>query len=134
MYIEGTGFYTCKECHKTESLQNHTATAHKKREWLGGRRNVYDDDDDILSCQCEKMSILAVMSFCPQVKLIRNFGLRKPIKWSGIFSLQCVPVNAMVIRISWYSREGLGFRIAGQVGRFVPFVSFYRYTTAYDTC
>jgi hypothetical protein len=40
MYIEGTGFYTCKECHKTESLQNHTATVHKEREWLGDRRNV----------------------------------------------------------------------------------------------
>jgi hypothetical protein len=25
MNTEGTGFYTCKECHKTESLQNHTA-------------------------------------------------------------------------------------------------------------
>jgi hypothetical protein len=33
MYIEGTGFYTFKECHKTESLQNHTATAHKESEW-----------------------------------------------------------------------------------------------------
>jgi hypothetical protein len=40
MYIEGTGFYTFKECHKTESLQNHTATAHKERERLGDRRYV----------------------------------------------------------------------------------------------
>jgi len=40
----------------------------------------------------------------------------------------------MVIRINWYSREGLGCRIAGEVGRFVPFTSFYRYTTAYGTC
>jgi hypothetical protein len=40
MYIEGTGFYTCKECHKTEFLQNHTVTAHKERERLGDRRNV----------------------------------------------------------------------------------------------
>jgi hypothetical protein len=39
MYTEGTGFYTFKECHKTESLQNHTATAHKERERLGDRRN-----------------------------------------------------------------------------------------------
>jgi hypothetical protein len=39
-YIEGTGFYTFKECHKTESLHNHTATAHKERERLGDRRNV----------------------------------------------------------------------------------------------
>jgi hypothetical protein len=37
MYIEGTGFYTFKECHKTESLRYHTATAHKERERLGDR-------------------------------------------------------------------------------------------------
>jgi beta-galactosidase beta subunit len=37
---EGTGFYTCKECHKTKSLQNHTATVHKERECLGDRTNV----------------------------------------------------------------------------------------------
>jgi hypothetical protein len=40
MYIEGTGFYTFKECHKTESLQNHTATAHRERERLGDQRNA----------------------------------------------------------------------------------------------
>jgi hypothetical protein len=40
MYIEGTGFYTFKECHKTESLRNHTTTAHKERERLGDRRNA----------------------------------------------------------------------------------------------
>jgi hypothetical protein len=40
MYIEGTGFYTFKERHKTESLQNHTATAHREREQLGDQRNV----------------------------------------------------------------------------------------------
>jgi hypothetical protein len=39
MYIGGTGFYTFKECHKTESLRNHIATAHKEREQLGDRRN-----------------------------------------------------------------------------------------------
>jgi hypothetical protein len=39
MYIEGTGFYTFKECRKTESLRKHTATAHKERERLGDRRN-----------------------------------------------------------------------------------------------
>jgi hypothetical protein len=34
------GFYTFRECHKTEFLQNYTATAHKERERLGDRRNV----------------------------------------------------------------------------------------------
>jgi hypothetical protein len=40
MYIEETGFYASKECHKTESLRNHTATAHNERERLGDRRNA----------------------------------------------------------------------------------------------
>jgi hypothetical protein len=31
---------SCKECHKTESLQNHTATVHKERERLEDRRNI----------------------------------------------------------------------------------------------
>jgi hypothetical protein len=39
MNTEGTGFYTCKECHKTESLYNYFTTAHKEREQLGDRRN-----------------------------------------------------------------------------------------------
>jgi hypothetical protein len=47
MNTEGTGFYTCKECHKTESLQNHTAAAHREREQLGDRRNVGES-----SCNC----------------------------------------------------------------------------------
>jgi hypothetical protein len=40
MNTEGTGFYTCKECHTTESLSNHTATVHREREQLGDQRNV----------------------------------------------------------------------------------------------
>jgi hypothetical protein len=40
MNTEGTGSYTCKECHNTESLQNHTTTVHKEREQLGDRRNA----------------------------------------------------------------------------------------------
>jgi hypothetical protein len=42
-----SGFYTCKECHKTGFLQNHTATAHRERERLGDRRNVGES-----SCNC----------------------------------------------------------------------------------
>ena len=35
-----TDFYTCKECHKTESLWNHTTTDQKEGELLEDRRNV----------------------------------------------------------------------------------------------
>jgi hypothetical protein len=44
---ERTGFYTCKEFHKTESLQNHTTTVHREREKLGDQRNVGES-----SCNC----------------------------------------------------------------------------------
>jgi len=40
MNIDGTGFYTCKECHKTESLLNNNTTDHKEGEQLGDRRSV----------------------------------------------------------------------------------------------
>jgi hypothetical protein len=40
MNTEGTGSYTCKECHNTESLSNHTTTVHKEREQLGDWRNA----------------------------------------------------------------------------------------------
>jgi len=40
MNTDGTGFHTCKECHKTESLWNHTTTDHKEGEQLKDQRNV----------------------------------------------------------------------------------------------
>ena len=40
MNAGGTGFHTCKECHKTESLWNHTTTDHKEGEQLEDRRSV----------------------------------------------------------------------------------------------
>ena len=42
-----TGFHTCKECHKTEFLWNHTTTDHKEGEQLEDRRNV-----GASSCNC----------------------------------------------------------------------------------
>jgi hypothetical protein len=70
MYIEGTGFYIFKECHKTESLQNYTATAHKERERLGDRRNVGES-----SCnsgdgtgQMAQPVIFMIMIFCLTTK------------------------------------------------------------------
>jgi len=39
MNTDGTGFHTCKECHKTESLSNHTTTDHKEGEQLEDRKS-----------------------------------------------------------------------------------------------
>ena len=44
---DGTGFNTCKECHKTQSLWNHTTTDHKEGEQLEDRKNVGES-----SCNC----------------------------------------------------------------------------------
>ena len=40
MNTGGTGIFNCKECHKTESLWNHTTTGHKEGEQLEDRRSV----------------------------------------------------------------------------------------------
>ena len=47
MNNDGTGFHTCKECHKTESLWNHTTTDHMEGEQLEDRRSV-----GASSCNC----------------------------------------------------------------------------------
>jgi len=47
MNTDGNGFHTYKECHKTESLSNHTTTDHKEREQLEDRRSV-----GASSCNC----------------------------------------------------------------------------------
>ena len=40
MNTDGTGVNTCKKCHKTESVSNHTTIDHKEGEQLEDRRNV----------------------------------------------------------------------------------------------
>jgi hypothetical protein len=45
MITDGTGFYTCKECHKTESLWNHTTIVQQEGEQLEDRRSV-----GVISC------------------------------------------------------------------------------------
>ena len=40
MNTDGTGFHTCKECHKTESLWNHTTTDHKEGQQLEDRWSI----------------------------------------------------------------------------------------------
>jgi len=40
MNTDGTGFHTCKECYKTESLLNHTTTDQREGEQLEDRRSV----------------------------------------------------------------------------------------------
>ena len=37
---DGTGFFTCKDCHKNESLWNHTTTDHKEGGQLEDQRSI----------------------------------------------------------------------------------------------
>jgi len=40
MNTDGTGFHTCKECHKIESLSNNTTTDHKEGGQLEDGRSI----------------------------------------------------------------------------------------------
>jgi len=40
MNRDGAGFNKCKECHKTETIWNHTTTDQKEREQPEDRKNV----------------------------------------------------------------------------------------------
>ena len=71
MNTDWTGFNTCKECHKTESLLNHTTTDHKEGEQLEDRRNVGESscnfgdgtDQSVQSLMCIMMMMMMMMTF-----------------------------------------------------------------------
>ena len=73
MNTDGTGFHTCKECHKTESLWNHTTTDHKEGEQLEDRRSVGTSscnsgdgtDQRVQALMCMKMITKHPPAVCP---------------------------------------------------------------------
>ena len=92
MNRDGTGFHTCKECHKTEYLWNHTTADHKEGEQLedrrsvgtsscysgdGTNRNVHlvfdDDDDDYILDVTMCRYILIIPSEYLFLQLIKNY-------------------------------------------------------------
>jgi hypothetical protein len=81
MYIEGTGSYTFKECHKTESLLNHTATAHMERERLGDRRNAGEsscNSGDGTGQMAQPLMFMMMMMLC---------------MFRSLYSVYCLCVN-----------------------------------------
>jgi hypothetical protein len=99
MYIEGTGFYTCKECHKTEFLRNHTATAHREREQLGDRRNVGES-----SCNCgdgtgqmaQPLMFMMMMMMMTDMQLLQGIlSLRLPWRITGKVTHQLLVTSAL---------------------------------------
>jgi len=70
MNTDGTGFHTCKECHKTESLWNHTTTDHKEGEQLKDRISV-----GASSCNCGDGTDQRVQSLI-FIMMMMNFWVR----------------------------------------------------------
>ena len=83
MNTDGTGFHTCKECHKTECLWNHTATDHKEGEQLEDRRSV-----GASSCNSGDGTDQSVQSFMFMIMMMMmlnvvNFIFLKARDWGG---------------------------------------------------
>jgi len=78
MNRDGTGLYTCKEWHKTQSLWNNTTTEHKEGEQLEDRRSVAAS-----SCNSGDETDQMVQS---PIFLMMNFFL-----WHYMCQSMCVP-------------------------------------------
>ena len=65
MNTDGTGFYTCEECHKIESFWNHTTKDHKEGEKSEDRRNFGES-----SCKSGDGTDQTVQSFVVLLLLI----------------------------------------------------------------
>jgi len=74
MNTDGTGFNTCKECHKTESLWNHTTTDHKEGEQLEDRRNVGES-----SCDFGEGTDRRVQSLMFMMMMMMIFPFLRPV-------------------------------------------------------
>jgi hypothetical protein len=93
MNTEGTGYYTCKECHNTESLYNHTTTVHKETERLGDRRNAGEsscNSGDGTGQMAQPLMFMMMMTFtlikpnsCLPIKIILTFRTVVPKMYSA---------------------------------------------------
>ena len=62
----------CKECHKTESLWNHTTTDHKEGEQLEDRRNVGESScnfGDGTGHRVQSLMFMMMMTYLKQLKI-----------------------------------------------------------------
>jgi len=77
---DGTCFNTCKECHKTESLWNHTATDRKEGEQLEDRRNVGESSCNFGDGTDERVQSLMFMMMMMVQNLLSSSLLSRNIK------------------------------------------------------
>jgi len=113
MNTAGTGFYARKECHKTESLWNHTTTDHKEGEQLEDRKNVgksscnFGDETDQ-----RVQSLMFMMMMMMMMTLLRFVLLRHRHSafehWLLRLTSYCCPVarsplaDLLQLRTTWY--------------------------------
>ena len=95
MNTDGTGFSTCKECHKTESFWNQTTTDHKEGEQLEDRRNVgesscnFGDGTDHRVQSLMFMMMMMMITWCVDASII--YLLAKFYMHTSIGLLLCLP-------------------------------------------
>ena len=73
MNTDGTGFNSRKECHKTESIWNHTTTDHKEGEQLEERRNVGESSCNFGDGTDQTVRSLMLWWLWWRRKILRNF-------------------------------------------------------------
>jgi len=101
MCTDGTGFYTCKECHQTESLLNHITADHKEEEQWENRRNVGEN-----SCNSGDGTDQRVQSLMFMMMMMKLF----------IRSLDNTVCSIFIWRWNWQSvpkRRHINFRRPG---------------------
>jgi hypothetical protein len=110
MYIEGTGFYAFKECHKTESPRNHTATAHRERERLEDRRNAGKNRcncGDGMSQMAQPLMFMMMMTY----QCLSEFILVILILYANIYHISPYFSTYMSTERRETKREKLSFKI-----------------------
>ena len=94
MNTDGTGFNTCKECHKIESFWNHNNTDHKEGEQLEDRRIVGESSCNFGDGTDQRVQSLMFMMICilwssvPQLetRVVRGSRVGHTAGYTGFFS------------------------------------------------
>ena len=108
MNTDGTGFNTCKGCHKTKSLWNHTATDHKEGEQLEDRRNVgesscnFGDGTDQRVQSLMFMMMMMIMMMILQTSKTRSSKLNSVCKRDANFKQEWPQCWCQCRYLAWW--------------------------------
>jgi len=89
-----TGFNTCKECHKTESLWNHTTTDHKEGEQLEDQRNVGESSCNFGDGMDQRVQSLMFMMMVMKLASLTDF-----MSYCIICTICCVGLDTQIQEI-----------------------------------